>query len=161
VQTVESHFSLASWGQICYNESIKETERVETVWQIGKTKFTFDLLNPFKSANIHYKQSERKEPIMATQANYTTELTAQIIDQYQEGVDIEQIASSIDKSVRSVRSKLVREGVYVAQPKAKSAKVQGPTKKELLRELENTGFDVAGFEGATKDAINRLIAIAN
>ena len=98
---------------------------------------------------------------MATQANYTAELTAQIIDQYQEGVDIEQIASSIDKSVRSVRSKLVREGVYVAQPKAKSAKVQGPTKKELLRDLESTGFEVAGFEGATKEAINRLIAMVN
>jgi hypothetical protein len=130
------------------------------MWQIGKTKFTFDLLNPFKSANITYKQSERKEPIMA-QANYSAEMTAQIISDYQNGQSVEDIAASVEKSVRSVRSKLVREGVYIATPKAKSAKVQGPTKKELLRELENTGFDVAGFEGATKDAINRLIAIAN
>tara|TARA_A100001015_G_C14927200_1_gene686882 strand:+ start:176 stop:571 length:396 start_codon:yes stop_codon:yes gene_type:complete len=131
------------------------------VWQIGKTKFTFHLLNPFKDANIHYKQSERKEPIMATQANYTAELTAKIIDQYQNGTDVAEIAASIDKSVRSVRSKLVREGVYVAQPKAKSAKVMGPTKKELLRDLEGTGFDVSGFEGATKEAITRLIAMVN
>ena len=42
-----------------------------------------------------------------------------------------------------------------------TAKVQGPTKKELLRDLESTGFEVAGFEGATKEAITRLIAMVN
>ena len=95
------------------------------------------------------------------QVNYSAEMTAQIISDYQNGTSVEDIASSIDKSVRSVRSKLVREGVYVAQPKAKSAKVQGPTKKELLRDLSDTGFDVSGFEGATKEAITRLIAQFN
>ena len=92
------------------------------------------------------------------QQNYSAEMTASIIEQYQAGVEVEAIAESIEKSVRSVRSKLVREGVYVAKPKAKSTKVMGPTKKELLKDLEMTGFDVAGFEGATKDAIERLIA---
>ena len=96
---------------------------------------------------------------MAAQVNYTPELTATIVDQYQNGTSVEDIAASIDKSIRSVRSKLVREGVYVATPKAKSTKVMGPTKKELLRDLEDTGFDVSGFEGATKDAIQRLIAM--
>ena len=43
--------------------------------------------------------------------NYTAELTAQIIDDYQSGVAVEDIAAQISKSVRSVRSKLVREGV--------------------------------------------------
>ena len=93
------------------------------------------------------------------QVNYSAEMTAQIISDYQNGVAVEDIAASIEKSVRSVRSKLVREGVYVAAPKAKSTREQGPTKKELLRDLENTGFDVSGFEGATKDAITRLIAM--
>ena len=92
------------------------------------------------------------------QQNYSAEMTATIIEQYQAGVDVEAIAESIEKSVRSVRSKLVREGVYVAKPKAKTTKVMGPTKKELLKDLETTGFDVAGFEGATKEAIERLIA---
>ena len=96
---------------------------------------------------------------MAAQVNYTPELTATIIEQYQSGTDVESIAASIDKSVRSVRSKLVREGVYVAKPKTAAKRDQGPTKKELLNELESTGFDVAGFEGATKEAITRLIAM--
>ena len=92
------------------------------------------------------------------QQNYSAEMTAKIVSDYQNGVAVEAIAESIEKSVRSVRSKLVREGVYVAKPKAKSTRVMGPTKKELLKDLEATGFDVAGFEGATKEAIERLIA---
>ena len=92
------------------------------------------------------------------QVNYSAEMTAKIVSDYQNGVAVEAIAESIEKSVRSVRSKLVREGVYVAKPKAKSTRVMGPTKKELLKDLETTGFDVAGFEGATKEAIERLIA---
>ena len=92
------------------------------------------------------------------QQNYSAEMTAKIVSDYQNGVAVEAIAESIEKSVRSVRSKLVREGVYVAKTKAKSTKVMGPTKKELLNDLEATGFDVQGFEGATKDAIQRLLA---
>lgn len=93
------------------------------------------------------------------QVNYTPEMTAAIVDQYQNGASVDEIATDIGKSVRSVRSKLVREGVYVAKAKPAAKRENGPTKKELLIELEGTGFDVSGFEGATKDAILRLIAI--
>ena len=90
--------------------------------------------------------------------NYTPELTAQIVDQYQSGVSVADIASSIEKSVRSVRSKLVREGVYVAAPKKSARKSDEPTKKELLNELEAVyPFDVNGLTGATKDAIIDLL----
>jgi hypothetical protein len=89
--------------------------------------------------------------------NYTPEMTAAIVEQYQQGTDVDAIADSIGKSVRSVRSKLVREGVYVAKPKVAAKRDMGPTKKELLKDLEATGFEVAGFEGATKEAIVRLL----
>ena len=83
--------------------------------------------------------------------NYSAELTAKIVSDYQSGVDVTDIASAIDKSVRSVRSKLVREGVYVAKPRPTAKKVMGPTKKELLKELESKfGYDVSGVEGATR-----------
>ena len=91
--------------------------------------------------------------------NYTPELTAQIVDQYQQGVDVEAIAAAIDKSVRSVRSKLVREGVYIAKPKTTTRKANEPTKKELLNQLEDVApFPVDGFMGATKEAIHELLA---
>ena len=96
---------------------------------------------------------------MATQSkvNYTPEMTQLIVEDYNSGVSVEDIAAKVVKSVRSVRSKLVREGVYVAKPKVVSRKVEGPTKKELLVELSATGYDVSGLEGATKDAIARLM----
>lgn len=95
---------------------------------------------------------------MAKSVNYTTEMTNAIIAQYEAGVSVESIAADIDKSVRSVRSKLVREGVYVAAPKATARKSNEPTKKELLIELESLApFAVDGFMGATKEAINDLI----
>ena len=96
---------------------------------------------------------------MAQKVNYTPEMTTQIVDAYSSGMAITEIADRVGKSARSVRSKLVREGVYVAQPKKVTRKVEGPSKKEILRDLEGTGFDVKGFEGATKEALTRLLGM--
>lgn len=93
-------------------------------------------------------------------ANYTDELTAAVVQRYTAGESVEDIAESIGKAVRSVRSKLVREGVYVAAEKPKAAaKDEGPSKKELLRELESLApqFPIEGFVNATKDALTALI----
>lgn len=95
----------------------------------------------------------------ARKVNYSPELTGQIVSAYQAGTAVEEIAETIGKSVRSVRSKLVREGVYVAKEKVATRKVEGPTKKEILRNLDATGFDTKGFEGATKDALTRLLGV--
>lgn len=95
---------------------------------------------------------------MKTQ-NYTSEMTAQIISDYEAGTTVEEIAEAINKSVRSVRSKLVREGVYISKPKTTTRKANEPTKKELLIQLEAVApFPVDGFMGATKEAINDLLA---
>ena len=96
---------------------------------------------------------------MAVNPNYTTELTAEITGLYETGTTVEDIAVAVDKSVRSVRSKLVREGVYIAKPKPVARKADGPTKKEILRLLEDSTFDTKGFEGATKDALTRLLGM--
>ena len=94
-------------------------------------------------------------------ANYTAEMVDSMIEMYNElGNDgLDQIAESLDKTVRSVRSKLVREGVYVASPKKTASKQEGPSKKEILRDIESNGFDVSGFEGATKAALTRLMGV--
>ena len=95
----------------------------------------------------------------AKKVNYTPEVTAEIVSAYQAGTAVEEIAETIGKSVRSVRSKLVREGVYVAKEKPATRKVEGPTKKELLIDIDATGFDTKGFEGATKEALTRLLGV--
>ena len=95
---------------------------------------------------------------MAKNVNYSAALTAKIVDDYQAGVAVEAIAETVEKSVRSVRSKLVREGVYVAAPKKTARKSDEPTKKELLIQLEAVApFAVDGFMGATKEAINEML----
>ena len=100
----------------------------------------------------------------AKTANYTAAQVESLVEMYAElgNEGMEQIAQALNKSVRSVRSKLVREGVYVASPKtAKVAKDNGPSKKELLNDLEAIiGFDVTGLNGATKGAIADLIKFA-
>ena len=116
----------------------------------------FDIILPLST-------TQRKEKsVMAETAkkavNYTDELTAKVISDYQNGIDLDAIADEIGKSVRSVRSKLVREGVYVAKPKTTSAKREEPTKKELLNQLESIApFEVNGFMGATKTALADLL----
>jgi len=94
-------------------------------------------------------------------ANYTAEMVDSMIEMYNEvGNDgLDDIADTLGKTVRSVRSKLVREGVYVASPKKTAAKQDGPSKKEILRDIEAEGFDVSGFEGATKAALTRLMGV--
>ena len=96
--------------------------------------------------------------------NYTESMVERMLALYAElGNDgIEQIAQELGKPVRSVRSKLVREGAYVAAEKAPKAKrEEGPTKKELVNELESlVDFPVDGFMGATKEAIAHVIALA-
>jgi len=65
------------------------------------------------------------------------------------------------KAVRSVRAKLVREGVYVAPEKGVKAKrEEGPTKKEMLIQLTDVWPDapVDGLVNATKEAISALIS---
>lgn len=93
--------------------------------------------------------------------NYTEAQTAAMIADYQAGQSVEAIAEAMGKAVRSVRSKLVREGVYVAPEKGVKAKREdGPTKKELMRDLEAIApFEVEGFMNATKEAIQSLIVL--
>jgi len=99
---------------------------------------------------------------MATTSNYTDEQVTQITEMYAElGNDgLEDIAAAVEKTVRSIRAKLVREGVYVAPDKSATRK-DGPTKKELLRELEGlvgNDIDVTNFMGATKEGIQFILA---
>ena len=99
-----------------------------------------------------------------SKVNYTEAMVEQMLSMYAElGNDgLDAIAEALGKPVRSVRSKLVREGVYVAAPeKPKAKKEEGPTKKELLNQLESlVSFDVSGLMGATKEAIAHVIALA-
>lgn len=100
--------------------------------------------------------------------NYTEAQVAELTQAYAEGreagkanaVLVPELAVSFGKTDRSIRSKLVSLKAYVKDEKPVKAPVdKGPGKKEILRDIENTGFDVTGFQGATKEALSRLLAL--
>ena len=61
------------------------------------------------------------------------------------------------KTIKSVRSKLVREKVYIAADSQYKRKT-GKSKKELLRDLETViDMDVSGLMGVSKESLINLI----
>ena len=98
-----------------------------------------------------------------SQKNYTDEQLNQLLELYNQlGTDrLDEIADIMSKPVKSIRSKLVREGVYKPADKV-TIKASGPGKKELLNTLqEMLGFDTSGFLGATKPALLSLLGYLN
>jgi len=119
-----------------------------------------DATGPMNSAALQVGVTTMAEK--AKKVNYSDEDVTKLRTMYAEmGNDgLDEIAKTLGKSLRSVRAKLVRDGLYVAPEKsAKAPKEDGPSKKELLKELSEKGFDPSGFEGATKDAIKRVISL--
>ena len=98
---------------------------------------------------------------MAAKVNYDAEKVAKITELYNEkgNEGMAEIAAEVGRSVVSVRTKLASLGIYnKPETPVKVAKDTGPTKKEMLNDLEDiVGFDVTGANGATKTFIQSLI----
>ena len=120
-------------------------------------------INSYQKERYCINPTNKKVTKMKT-VNYTDEMTATVVKMYNElGNDgVADIAEAVGRSVRSVRSKLVREKVYVAPVKPEKVAVDtGPSKKEMLIELSGiVAFDTAGLTGATKEAIGHVIELA-
>ena len=96
-----------------------------------------------------------------TVVQYTPEQTATIVADYQAGISVEAIATSMGKSARSVIAKLSREGVYVAKGKAQGATT---VRKAQLIEVIAARLGVPAerlesLEKATKEALELLVGI--
>ena len=99
---------------------------------------------------------------MTKTVNYSEEMVSRLHEMYAElGNDgLDQIAETLEKPIRSIRAKLVRDGLYVAPPKS-AAKKDGPSKKEILNAIDGLGFDSKGLEGATKEALTRIQSLVS
>lgn len=93
-------------------------------------------------------------------AKWTDEQVATLETGYVKGdvASVEALMAELGKTKRQVVGKLVAMKLYEkpAEP-VKQAKVEGPSKKELLADLRALGFDDEGLQGATKDAIVRVL----
>jgi hypothetical protein len=107
---------------------------------------------------------------MAKAPNYSPEELEQLKDWYNQtgkNLTTEQFEDAVKenfpgRTVRSVRSKLVREGDYIVPEKEKKEKRNGPTKKELLKQLcDLTGLSHKGLDPATKESIQELITLVS
>lgn len=84
-----------------------------------------------------------------------TELLKELYEQFgNEGLD--EIATRLGKTLRSVRAKLVKEQIYTAPAKKDAQRKNGKTKKEIIRDLENLGVSPEGGDGATKEFLTNV-----
>ena len=92
--------------------------------------------------------------------NYTPEMTAKMVADYQAGVTVEMIAEAIGRTTRSVIAKLSREGVY--QKKVYVSKTgQAPIKKDATADkigaiLNLTESEIESLTKANKSALVKV-----
>ena len=98
--------------------------------------------------------------------NYTPEMTAKMVADYDAGVTVEKIAEEFGKSVRSIVAKLSREGVY-KKKEYKTKAGEAVVKKDahadaigaILGLAEN---EIESLTKANKSALKKIFdALAN
>lgn len=98
----------------------------------------------------------------AKTVNYTPEQTAKMVADYAAGVTVEQMATELGKSVRSIVAKLSREKVY--QKKTYVSKTgEAVIKKDEVADYiaQALGLTEADADSLTKANKNALKAIAD
>lgn len=97
---------------------------------------------------------------MTKAVNYTPEQETQLVDQYQAGMSVDEIATMFGKSVKSVVAKLSRLGVYKAKTKAVGT-TDRVTKATLVATIEGRYAVGAGtFADLEKCSKATLLALA-
>lgn len=97
--------------------------------------------------------------------NYTDEMTAEIVARYEAGETDEQrdailaeLSEEFGKTVKSLRAKLVREGVYVKKTYKTKGGAKPETKEAIVADIaQHLGVDadvtLSGLEKATKNCL--------
>ena len=98
---------------------------------------------------------------MANAKNYTDEMGAQMTEQYQANPTretVDELASTLGKTTRSIIAKLSREGVYIAQPRTTKSGEPVVAKAELVSQIEeHFGIELPTLVKAGKQDLQRLV----
>lgn len=95
---------------------------------------------------------------MEKAVNYTPEMTKTLVEFYCAGMPVDMIARELGKSVRSVVSKLVREGVYVSKAPVAESRV---TKVDLIKAIAvGVGVSFEALDSLEKCNKNQLEILA-
>lgn len=98
----------------------------------------------------------------AKTVNYTPEMTAKMVADYEAGTTVEAMAEALGKSVRSIVAKLSREGVY-KKKEYKTKTGEAVVKKDAFADFiaEALGMTEADAESLTKANKTALAKIAD
>jgi Zn-dependent M32 family carboxypeptidase len=93
--------------------------------------------------------------------NYTEEMTASLIEQYQNGTSVEDLANIFSKTTRSIVAKLSRSGVYKKKEYI-SKTGNAPIKKDAIADqigmlLGFTEAEIESISKANKTALNKIL----
>ena len=95
--------------------------------------------------------------------NYTDAQVQTMVADYTEAptkLTVERLARELHKTPRSIIAKLVREGVYVAQPRVTKTGAPIIRKSELVAQIqENLGVELPTLAKASKADLERLVAV--
>ena len=88
---------------------------------------------------------------------YTTEITASMVEKYQAGTSLEDLAKEFKKTVPMIRSKLVSEKVYVAKAKTAVGGASPIRKAALVLQVESElGLEKGALESFEKGSKAQL-----
>ena len=92
--------------------------------------------------------------------NYSPEQTAQIVEQYQAGISVDQIAQTMGRTVRSIVAKLSREKVYISK-EYKTKNGEAAIKKDVHADfigaaLKLSENDIESLTKANKSALRAI-----
>jgi adenylyl- and sulfurtransferase ThiI len=97
--------------------------------------------------------------------NYTDEMVEQMVADYQDNPTkdtVAVLARQFQKTTRSIVAKLVREGVYVAQPRTTKTGAPVVRKSEIVADIQTELGATAGLpslEKASKADLQNLLAL--
>ena len=95
--------------------------------------------------------------------NYTDAQVYTMVADYSEAPTkdtVAKLAREMQKTPRSIIAKLVREGVYVAQPRVTKTGAPIIRKSELVAQIqENLGVELPTLAKASKADLERLVAV--
>jgi hypothetical protein len=92
----------------------------------------------------------------STQAAYDQEQTTQLLQLYASGVSLEALSEIFGRSPRSLISKLVREGVYQAEPRPAARLRKQQMLREICLHLNLDSSGLASLEKGTHEDLSRL-----
>ena len=121
--------------------------------------------NYFINLKNKYFSGEKIMTEATRNPNYTDEMVDAMVADYQDNPTkdtVAKLAAEFNKSTRSIVAKLVREGVYKAQPRTTKTGTPVVRKSEIVAEIEVAVGAIEGFpslEKASKADLQNLLAL--